>query len=104
MQIGKTYASIPKDEDVMTITLERAIQLLMEKQEAAAKTLIKAFDEEPELTIRNGRYGPYIAYKGKNYKLPKKEAAQAAELSLETCKAIVEAEPQKTKRRAAGKS
>lgn len=104
VQIGKTYASIPKDEDVMTITLERAIQLLMEKQEAAAKTLIKAFDEEPELTIRNGRYGPYIAYKGKNYKLPKKEAAQAAELSLETCKAIVEAEPQKTKRRAAGKS
>lgn len=104
VQIGKTFASIPKDEDVMTITLERAIQLLMEKQEAAAKTLIKAFDEEPELTIRNGRYGPYIAYKGKNYKLPKKEAAQAAELSLETCKAIVEAEPQKTKRRAAGKS
>lgn len=104
VQIGKTFASIPKDEDVMTITLERAIQLLMEKQEAAAKTLIKAFDEEPELTIRNGRYGPYIAYKGKNYKLPKKEAAQAAELSLETCKAIVEAEPKKTKRRAADKS
>ena len=55
----------------MEIELEEALELIKEKAEAEAKKHLKKFDEEPELEIMNGRYGPYIAYKGSNYKIPK---------------------------------
>lgn len=79
----------------MDITLERAIELIKEKREKEAASHLKQFAEEPELEVRAGRWGPYIAYKGKNYKIPKKDADRAAELSLEECKQIIEAEAKK---------
>ena len=95
VQIGKSYVSIPKGENPMDITLERAIELIKEKREKEAASHLKQFAEEPELEVRVGRWGPYIAYKGKNYKIPKKDADRAAELSLEECKQIIEAEAKK---------
>ena len=71
IQNNGLYASLPKTMDPMTVTLEEAIELLQKKQEAEAQKHIKKFEEEPELEILNGRYGPYIAYKGSNYKIPK---------------------------------
>ena len=92
VQLGKLFVSIPKGEDPMDITLERAIELIKEKREKEEKSHLKQFEEEPELEIRAGRWGPYIAYKGKNYKIPKKEANRAVELTLDECRTIIENE------------
>lgn len=62
------YTSLPKTIDPLEITLAEAIQLIREKKDAEAQKHIKKFEEEPELEILNGRYGPYISYKGSNYK------------------------------------
>ena len=97
VQLGKTFVSIPKGEDPMEITLERAIELIKAKREQEEKSHLKQFEEEPELEVRAGRWGPYIAYKGKNYKIPKKDADRAADLTLEECRAIIESES-KTKK------
>ena len=99
VQMNKLYVSIPKDEDPMTISLERAIELVQMKREADAKSLLKIFDEEPGLEVKMGRWGPYIAYKKKNYKIPAKEAENAANLSLEDCKRIMEEDSKKPVRK-----
>ncbi|KAA6309923.1 DNA topoisomerase 1, partial [termite gut metagenome] len=65
------YVSIPKDIDPLTVSLEDAINLINNKRKAEAQKLLKTFAEDSELQILNGRYGPYIAYKGNNYKIPK---------------------------------
>lgn len=98
VQHNKKFASIPKGEDPMEVTLDEAIQLILQKREAEEKSHLKQFDEDPELEIRSGRWGPYISYKGKNYKIPKKDADRAAELTLEECHKIIESEPKKTVR------
>ena len=98
VQLGKLFASIPKGEDPMTIDLPRALELLTAKKDAEAKSHLKSFEEDKELEVRTGRFGPYISWKGKNFKLPKKEATRAAELTYEECLAIVKAESQKKKK------
>ena len=98
VQHNRKFASIPKGEDPMEVTLDEAIQLILQKREAEEKSHLKQFDEDPELEIRSGRWGPYISYKGKNYKIPKKDAERAAELTLEECHKIIESEPKKTVR------
>ncbi len=91
VQHGKKFVSIPKDEDPLTITPERAIELILQKREADAMSHLLSFDEEPELEVLIGRYGPYIKYQGKNYKIPKDRAEHAGELTLEECRALIEA-------------
>ena len=81
------FTSLEKSDDPYTITLERANELVELKRQNAIKSILKSFDEEPELQVLAGRYGPYIACKGKNYKLPK--GTEAAELTLEQCKEIM---------------
>ena len=95
VQIGKLFVSIPKGEDPMNITLDRAIELIKDKRDKEAKSHLKQFAEEPELEVRAGRWGPYISYQGKNYKIPKKDADRAAELSLDECKQIIASESKK---------
>ena len=65
------FVSIPKGYAPETITLEEAQQLIVEKRDSEAKKVLRTFDEEPELEVLNGRFGVYIAYKKKNYKIPK---------------------------------
>ena len=90
VQHNKKYVSIPKTENPMEISLERAIELILAKREAEEKSHLKSFEEEPEMEVRSGRFGPYIAYKGTNYKIPKTMAEKAAELTFEECKKIIE--------------
>ncbi len=89
----RKYTSLPKGEDPMTITLERAIELIEEKRHQEQKKHLKLFAEDDKLEVLNGRYGPYIAYDGKNYRLPKAMHDQAAELTYEQCMKIVNATP-----------
>mgnify|MGYP000705455281 CR=1 FL=1 len=92
---NKKYASLDKGEDPMSVTLERAVELILAKREAEAKSHLKSFEEEPDMEIKNGRYGPYIVFSGKNYKIPKAQAEKAAELTLEECRQIIEQEQKK---------
>ncbi len=87
IKFGDTYVSLPKTHDPLTVTLEEATELIEAKKKSEAERIIKTFDEEPELQVLNGRFGPYIAYKGSNYKLPK--TVTPAELTLQECLEIV---------------
>ena len=86
---NRKYVSIPKDTDPLSITLDEAVALIGAKRDEDDKRHLKKFDEDPKLEVMNGRFGPYIAYDGKNYRLPKAMHAKAAELSLEQCMEIV---------------
>ena len=87
---NKKYYSIPKDKDFQTISLEEAIDIIIQKRATDAERNIKSFEEEPDLNILNGRFGPYISYKKKNYHLPKKYAADPSKLTLADCMNIIE--------------
>ena len=91
----KKYASLPKDEDPMTVTLERAIELIEEKRHQETKKHLKFFVEDAKMEILNGRYGPYLAYDGKNYRLPKSMHEKATSLTYEECMKIIESTPVK---------
>ena len=85
----KKYVSLPKDADPLAITLDEAVALIQEKRQQDQQRHLKTFDEDPKLEILNGRYGPYIAYDGKNYRMPKAMHARAAELSYEEAMKLV---------------
>ena len=94
----KKYVSIPKDEDPLALTLERAIELIEGKRKAEEERHLKQFEEDPKLEVLNGRYGPYIVYDGKNYRIPRDLHSKAAELSYEQCMDIVNNPPAPKKR------
>ena len=91
---NRKYVSIPKEDDPLTITLDRAIELIKEKREAEEKRHLKVFDEDDKMEILNGKYGPYIAYDGKNYRIPKAKHESAEELTYEECMEIIKAAPE----------
>ena len=94
------FVSIPKTLNPLSISLDEAVTLIQEKRTQEEQRHIKTFEEEPELEILNGRFGPYIAYKGKNYKIPK-SGYTPTEMTLEECLALVKEAEDKpaTKRR-----
>ena len=89
VRYGKSFASLPKGDDPYTLTHDRAVEIVREHQAAAAaaNTPLKSFPEDPDMLVKNGRYGAYIAYKGKNYRIPK--GVKPEELTLEACLKIV---------------
>ena len=100
VQHNRKYVSIPKGEDPMTITLDRAIELIQEKRETEQKRHLKSFAEDEKLELPNGKYGPYIAYDGKNYRLPKNKMENVEALTYEECMTIIKEAPEpKTARR-----
>ncbi|MCC8154085.1 MAG: type I DNA topoisomerase [Tannerellaceae bacterium] len=82
------FISIPKTLTPQEITLEEAIELIQEKRQKDEQRFLKKFEEDTDLEILNGRYGPYISYKGKNCRLPK-TVKEPANLSFEECMKIV---------------
>ena len=101
---GSKFVSIPKDMSPQSISYDEAVALVVKKREEDAQKVVKKFEENPDMEILNGRYGVYIAYKKKNYKIPK--GVDAANLSLNDCLKIVNDEasaPKKTVRRRTAK-
>ena len=82
------FVSLPKEVDPFEIKLDEAIVLIEDKEKKDREKLIKTFDEEPDLQVLNGRYGPYIKFEKANFKIPK--GTDPKELTLEECKKIIE--------------
>ena len=97
VRYGNSFASLSKTDDPYTIQYERAVELIEQQkaQAAATATPLKSFAEDKDMVIRNGRYGAYIAYKGKNYRLP--AGKKPEEMTYEECLTVVNA-PKKSKR------
>ena len=89
IQHDKKYISMPKDEDPLTIKLDKAVELIMQKREQDANRHLQQFEEDQKLEVMNGRYGAYICYDGKNYRMPKAMQNKAGELTYEQCMQVV---------------
>ena len=83
---NKLFYSIKKDYNPASLTLEEAIDIIEAKRKAEREKIIKTFDEDPDVQVLNGRWGPYLVIKKQNYKIPK--GTDAASLTLEACYAI----------------
>lgn len=85
---NKKYTTLPKQYDPMTVTLDEAIELIQAHQKIEQEKHVKSFSEDAELEILNGRWGAYLSYKGKNYRIPK-TVKDASVLTYEQCMEIV---------------
>ena len=94
----KKYTSLPSTEDPTSVTLETSVALIEQKRMQEKQKHLKSFTEDPKLEVINGKFGPYLAYDGKNYKLPKDLHDKASELTYEQCMELVKTTPTKTKR------
>ena len=94
IQNGSLFASIPKDEDPLTINFERALELIADKKQADIDKFINSFDhEDGEIQLLNGRWGPFIKQNKVNYKIPKE--VEAKDLTLEEVLKLMKAAPKK---------
>ena len=77
VRYGNNFASLAKSDDPYNLTYERALELIesQKRSATAAATPIKTFAEDADMAVKNGRYGAYIAYKGKNYRIPRGKKA-----------------------------
>lgn len=105
MRHDNKFVSIPKDLTLAEVTLEQAIELIQAKREADEKKTLRTYDEDPDVVLLNGRFGPYISYNKKNYKLPR-GIKKPETLTFEEVKKIIadaDAAPAKPKRATAKK-
>lgn len=91
------FVSIPKDMAPAAITLAEAETLILNKRESESKNLLKTFDEEPDMQILNGPYGPYISYNKTNYKIPR-TVESPADLTIDQCREIIKEQDTKPKK------
>ena len=97
------FVSLKKEDNPITITIERAIEVIEEGRKKEREKMIRVFDEDPTLQLLNGRWGPYINFKGDNYKLPK--GTDAHKLLYTDCVKIVgEQKPTNKKKKVQGKA
>lgn len=97
------FVSLKKEDDPMSIKLDRAIELIEEGRQRERDKYIKVFENDSDMQVLNGRWGPFIKYKGENYKITKGTDAHA--LSYDDCLKIVETQPStKAKRKKSAKT
>ncbi len=90
------FVSLKGDDDPYTVEQDRAIELIEAKRKADAEKFIKSFDENPEVQVLNGRYGPYIKVGKKNVKIPKEQ--EPKDLTLKECLELAEKAPERKAR------
>jgi DNA topoisomerase I len=96
VKYGRKFASLGPDDDVWTIELPRALEIIAEKQALDAQKYIKSFPAEG-IEVVNGRYGPYITDGNKNAKIPKDR--EPTSLTLEECQELLASAPERGGRR-----
>jgi DNA topoisomerase I len=96
------FASVPKGEDPMEVTAERAEELILARRKAIAERTIKEFDEDPEVKILKGRWGPYIAIGKRNVRIPK--GTEAASLTFAEVMKIADEQSSGTEKEPAAKA
>jgi DNA topoisomerase-1 len=96
---SKFYSIKPTVDNPLTVTIERAMEIIAEKRIEQQNKIIKEFKENADVKVLNGRWGAYIASKGDNYKIPKTKKPE--ELTIDECLEIIKAEP---KSKAKGKT
>jgi DNA topoisomerase-1 len=82
---NKFYSLKKGVDDPYIVTMERAIEIILEKAETDKQKVISDFGE---IQVLNGRYGPYITKEKKNFRIPK--GSDAAKLTKEECISIIE--------------
>ncbi|HRZ96372.1 MAG TPA: type I DNA topoisomerase [Paludibacter sp.] len=87
-----TFYSLPKTDDPMTLTAERAVEIIEEKREVEKNKLICSLGENGEIQVVNGRFGPYFTFEKANYKIPK--GTDPATLTFEKCQELIASQPQ----------
>lgn len=97
-----TFASIPKEEDPLTVTAQRAEELIRLRRQAIAERTLREFDEDADLKILKGRWGPFISFGKRNIRLPKD--ADVATLTYADVMQIVDQDDQRTATPAAKKA
>ncbi|MBO4281834.1 MAG: type I DNA topoisomerase [Bacteroidales bacterium] len=80
----KHFYALPKNTDIHTVSVEQAKEVIRKYEE---KNVLRRFEEDTDLRVLKGRFGPYIAYKGSNYKLPKD--SDISQLTYTQCTDIV---------------
>ena len=85
----KQYTSLPKGVNPLSVTIADAVRLIEEKRRQENQKHLKTFDEDPLLEVMNGRYGPYLCYDGKNYRMPKAMHERAKQLTYEECMNVI---------------
>ena len=98
---NNNFYGLAKTDNPATIDIERAIELIDEKRQKDEENTILTFDNDPEMKVLNGRFGPYIAYKKKNYRIPKDVDPHT--LTYEDCLKLVEDAPKTAPKKAAPK-
>ena len=81
---GKNYP-LPKGTDPYSVTLEEAVEIIRNKLEKVSAPLLSIPEED--ITVLDGRFGPYIRHNGNNYKIPKD--IDAARITPEQCREII---------------
>ncbi|WP_426588422.1 type I DNA topoisomerase [Mucilaginibacter sp. R-33] len=99
---NSAFVSLPKEIDPHDVTEEQAIELINLKRKKDAEKLIKSFDEDPDVKVLNGRWGPYIEFGKLNVKIPKDK--DPLTLTYEECKALADATPKDAKKGRFGKA
>ncbi|NOW94015.1 type I DNA topoisomerase [Mucilaginibacter sp. SG564] len=99
---NSAFVSLPKEIDPLDVTEGQAIELINAKRKKDAEKLIKSFDEDPEVKVLNGRWGPYIEFGKLNVKIPKDK--DPLTLTYEDCKALADATPKDAKKGRFGKA
>ena len=88
LHAGK-YTSLPKGTNPLSVTIGDALKLIDEKRRQETQKHLKTFTEDPKLEVMNGRYGPYLIYDGKNYRMPKSMHDRARQLTYAECMAVI---------------
>ena len=101
VRLGNEFFSIPKGEDPLDVSYERAVEIIENKRQADREKILASYPDN-DIEVINGRFGPYISHAGNNYKLPRNIEKEA--LTLEFCLEKIKETPTSAAKKVSRKS